>query len=457
MIKNVISVIDGEAGSCGKAKVIGEIATDESIKLGASVTNCMPNAGHTFVDEKGIATIFRNIPVSSVNPDTELFIGPGSAIDMEVFKEEYEQVRKYLGDRKIYVHEMVPLIDERHKQYEREHIKSGSTFKGCGAVTQEKVIRDKKLEFFKLFENAVVCSNNEWLERLYSHLDNPSEYVILEGAQGCDLDLNHSGNYPFVTSRNVSTSQLLADSGISPERLLQTIMVIRPFPIRISNITKAGEFIYTGGYGKGEELTWTQINLASMYGNYPCNGDVECLPYNINLNRVKKLISQCPEIYLKQLFGNDFRNIKVSDLKILQILELERLVYKSKGFSDYESHFLESGMFDKDFPNNTIFDQSEQTSVTKMERRVFDLDISKLKTNCRINTPSRLYLNFFQHLGLDYKGEIGNYNDYYFNRYLREYFSWLEGETNVEISALGTGARNGERILKKSLIKEIKK
>lgn len=457
MIKNVISVIDGEAGSCGKAKVIGEIATDKSIKLGASVTNCMPNAGHTFVDEKGNVTIFRNIPVSSVNPDTELFIGPGSAIDMEVFKEEYEQAKKNLGDRKIYVHEMVPLIDERHKEYEREHIRSGSTFKGCGAVTGEKVIRDKKLEFFKSFENAVVCSNDEWLERLYSHLDNPSEYVMLEGAQGCDLDLNHSGNYPFVTNRNVSTSQLIADSGISPERLLQTIMVIRPFPIRISNITKTGEFIYTGDYGKGEELTWTQINLASIYGKYPCNGDVECLPYNINLNCVKDLIRKCPEIYLKQLFGNNFRNIKISDLKILQILELERLVYKSKGFSDYQSRFLELGLFDKDFPDNTIFDQSEQTSVTKMERRVFDLDISKLKTNCRINTPSSLYLNFFQHLGLDYKGEIGNFNDYYFNRYLREYFSWLESETDVEISALGTGAKNGERILKKRLIKEIKK
>ena len=66
MIRNVISVIDGEAGSCGKAKVVGEIATDPSIKLGASVTNCMPNAGHTFVDENGRATIFRNIPVAAV-------------------------------------------------------------------------------------------------------------------------------------------------------------------------------------------------------------------------------------------------------------------------------------------------------------------------------------------------------------------------------------------------------
>lgn len=452
MVKNVISVIDGEAGSCGKAKVIGEIATDKSIKLGASITNCMPNAGHTFVNEEGNATIFRNIPVAVVNPNTELFIGPGSAIDMETFKKEYEKASRYLNDRKIYVHEMVPLIDDRHKQYERQHIKSGSTFKGCGAVTVEKVIRDKKLEFFKSFKNAVVCSNDEWLERLYNHLDNPSEYVMLEGAQGCDLDLNHSGNYPYVTSRNVSTSQLLADSGISPERLLQTIMVIRPFPIRISNITKFGEFIYTGNYGRGEELTWTQINLASMYGSYPCNGDMDCLPYRVNLDRVKKLISQCPEIYLKQLFGTDFRNIKISNLQILQILELERLVYKSKQIDTYKSQFLELEAF-----NNTIIDQSEQTTVTKMERRIFDLDISKLKTNCRINTPSSLYLNFFQHLGLDYKNEIGNFNDYYFSKYLMEYFNWLEGETGIEISALGTGAKNGERILKKSLVKKIQR
>lgn len=457
MVKNVISVIDGEAGSCGKAKVVGEIATDKNIKLGAAVTNCMPNAGHTFVDEDENATIFRNIPVSSVNPNTELFIGPGSAIDMDVFKKEYDDALKYVGDRKIYVHEMVPLIEERHKQYEREHIKSGSTFKGCGAVSQEKVVRDKQLKFFKDFKNAIVCSNDEWLERLYSHLDRDDEYTILEGAQGCDLDLNHSGNYPYVTSRNVSTSQLLADSGISPLRLLQTIMVVRPFPIRISNITKSGEIIYTGDYGTGDELTWTQINLAAMTESYPHKGDVECLPYNINYRRVKKLLSQCPEIYLKQLFGNNYRNVKIESLSLLQILELERLVYKSKGFSDYETKFLELGLFDADFPDNTIIDQSEQTTVTKMERRIFDLDIQKLKNNCLINSPSSLYLNFFQHLGIDYSGVRGNYDDIYINRYIRNYLDWLEDETNVPISALGTGAKNGERILMKTLVKEIKK
>lgn len=457
MIKNVISVIDGEAGSCGKAKVVGEIATDRTINLGAAVTNCMPNAGHTFVDEKGNATVFRNIPVSSVNPNTELFIGPGSAIDMEVFMDEYERVKHLLNGRKIYVHEMVPLIEERHKQYEREHIKSGSTFKGCGAVTQEKVIRDKKLEFFKTFRDAVVCSNDEWLERLYSHLDNPNEYVILEGAQGCDLDLNHSGNYPYVTSRNVSTSQLLADSGISPERLLQTIMVIRPFPIRISNITKSGDIIYTGDYGKGDELTWTQINLASQYGGYPHVGDIEQLyDYILSRKLIKKGLKYCPEEYLKQIFGNNYKNVNPGDVSILQALEMERLYWKSKGVDSYVSRYLKNMPFiDSDLEPGIIFDQSEQTTVTKKERRVFDLDIDKLKSNCRINTPSSLYLNFFQHLDYNSYHVIANYigKDIYWKQHIEEYLNWLENETGVDISTLGTGARNGERIKIKELIR----
>lgn len=457
MIKNIIAVIDGETGSCGKAKVVGEIATDKSITLGAAVTNCSPNAGHTFVDENGKTTIFRNIPVSAVNPNTELFIGPGSSIDMEIFIDEYNRVKPYLNDRKIYVHEMVPLICDRHKQYERKHLKSGSTFKGGGAALMEKIMRDSRLEFFHSFKNAIVCSNAEWHERLYNHLENPQEYVLLEGSQGCELSLNHSGNFPYVTCKDISSAQLLYDSGISPERLLQTIMVIRPFPIRINNITANGNYIYSGDYGKGEELTWTQINIASMYGNYPFNSSQNFANnfLAIRQQRLKKLISQCPEFYLKQVLGDDFRFRKLDSITILEALEIERLVYKSKGFSEYETRFIELPMFDRDYPPNTIIDQSEQTTVTKMERRVFDLDIEKLVSSCRINTPSSLYLNFFQHLGLEYKANKGNFEDYYFNKYLREYLNWLEAKTGVEISALGTGPKIGERILKRSLYRQI--
>ena len=452
MTKNVVAVIDGEAGSCGKAKVIGEIATDKNVILGASVTNCMPNAGHTFVNKDGDKYVFRNIPVSAVNPKTELFIGPGSAIDMDVFAKEYKEIEPLLNGRKIYVHEMVPLIEEKHKEYEREHIKTGSTFKGCGAVIQDKVVRDKDLKFFKGYKDAVVCSNDEWMDRLYSHLYNRYECVMLEGSQGCDLDLNHSGNYPYVTSRNVSVSQLLADTGIAPKRLRKTIMVIRPFPIRINNITQTGEVCYTGDYGNGRELTWTEINLASLFGTYPYPGIEQGFEKEFNVKNVMRDLKRCPKEYLIQLFGENYAEINPNDVTLLQALELERLCAKAKHLSDYETKYLDLPFFDSDFPDGTIFDQSEQTTVTKKERRVFDLDIDKLKRNCQINMPDLLYLNFFQHLSYECLDETGNVEIDNFEKPLREYLHWLEDSTEVPIGALGTGPENGSRLLIRKLL-----
>lgn len=55
----------------------------------------------------------------------------------------------------------------------------------------------------------------------------------------------------------------------------------------------------------------------------------------------------------------------------------------------------------------------------------------------------------FQHLSYDYKGLKGNYDDIFFDKYLRVYLGWLEDETGIDVSNLGTGARNGERINKK--------
>lgn len=506
MIKNVISVIDGAVGSCGKAKVVGEIATDCEVNLGAAVTNCMPNAGHSFVDSNGEKTIFRNIPVSIVNPKTELFIGPGSAIDMKIFENEYTEALKYLGSRKIYVHEMVPLIDARHKEFEEKNISTGSTCKGCGAVSSEKLLRYPVLDFFKTYKNAVCCSNDEWLDRLYTHLDNENEYVLLEGAQGCDLDLNHSGNHPYVTCRNVSTTQMLADSGISGERLLQTIMVIRPFPIRINNIKTNGEYAYTGSYGSARELTWSEISIAALLKVYPYEGFIEdtfgdifpIKPENFeklvdneeifnasleeieedelsnlaeeNLRYVYSMIKELPYEYQISIFDNEDKRSFEDELTLVDCLEIERLYHKykkdylskdnvGKDILFYEGEIASNNLavYHSKILNMDIPDLSEETTVTKKERRVFDLDIRKLMNNCRINTPACLYLNFFQQLDLSFFEKTVNYDDYYLNYYLEEYINFLESSTNIPIAALGTGCKNGERILRKKMLRNIKK
>mgnify|MGYP004599542897 CR=1 FL=1 len=56
-------------------------------------------------------------------------------------------------------------------------------------------------------------------------------------------------------------------------------------------------------------------------------------------------------------------------------------------------------------------------------------------------------------MSYDYKGLKGNYDDICFDKYLRVYLDWLEDETGVDVSNLGIGVRNGERIKRKELIR----
>ena len=450
MVKNLITVLDGQTGSCGKGKVLGEIAN--KYKICAAITTCSPNAGHSYVDKTEKKYVFRNIPVSVVNQNADIFISAGSSIDMDVFKKEYDSIEKLLGDRKIYVHELVPLIEDRHKEFEKIHIKSGSTYEGCGAVQAEKILRNQNLQFFKGYKNAIAISNQEYLDRVHEHLSNLNAYVILEGSQGAVLGLNYSNNYPFVTRKDISVEDFLAETGISHEHHLGNLLVIRPFPIRISNVTKDGNVVYTGSIGNGVPLKWTQVNIASAHASYPFYDDLieYQYPYDLKEKYVKHLLTKSTEITLKQLFGGNFRNKSLNDITLLEALELERLFYKNQGIKVYESEII------KEFDGCPMFinDLSEQTTVTKMERRIGDIDIKSLQNVLDINPSYGIYLNFFEQLDYTYSGKKGNiYPSFQLERYLE----WLEGELNTPIIRLGTGPKNGECILTKSLLPRIKK
>jgi adenylosuccinate synthase len=384
MKRNIYAIIDGQAGSCGKGKVVGQFAIEKNIDV--AIANCMPNAGHTF-SQNGKRRIFRSIPVSAVNPNTVLFMGAGTVIDMDVLEEEYENNKDILDGREIIVHPMVPIIEKRHINKEKEMLRSGSTFKGGGACLAEKIMRSPETKFFKEYKGIKADPN--YHERLMKYL-NSAKKVLLEGSQGCDLDLNHSGHYPYVTSRQISVAQMCADSGASPMRLKEIIMVIRPFPIRISNQTNIGQDIYSGDYGCSEELDWDKIHVGAMMGWYPSTVTAE-----------------------------DIENYK-------ELIDLEK--------------------------NNP-----ELTTVTIKPRRVFDIDTNQLKKNIQINTPTSIYLNFFQYLGEQYASLTGKYNDICIDKYQREYLNWLEEELCTPITMLGTGEDFREYINRKSYVKSILK
>ena len=360
--------MDGQAGSCGKGKVIGQFAIHENVEV--AVSNCMPNAGHTF-EQDGKRRLFRNIPVSAVNSNTKLFIGPGSIIDMNVLEKEYEENKDILEGREIIVHPLVPLIEPRHIEEEKRRIKSGSTYKGCAACRSEKIMRDPNLKFFKEYKNIKADSN---YHRKFHDAMNQAEKVLVEGSQGCDLSLENVIHYPNVTSRTVSVSQMLSDSKISPTRFNKAIMVIRFYPIRISNEIYDGSYVYSGDYGNSKELDWNQINVGAYLG-IPAE--------TVDSDLIEEFIDVAPRL-------------------------------------------------------------NELTSVTKKTRRIFTLDINRLRENIEDNDPEELYLNFFAYKNYDLYGINGTYSgnsgeDILLNKYLRNDLDWLEEELRVPITMLGTG------------------
>ena len=280
----VTVVLDSQAGSCGKGKFIGYLAGKDNANI--AINNFMSNAGHTYVTEDGTKVMTQHLPTSIINPDTSLVIGPGAAITPYILFNEILKYSKAIGNRKVIINPRAVVIKQKHRDTEAEILRSGSTFKGCGASQADKVMRQAELfdsywERFKCGDTSMgemgihdhVYTEDE-VKYLEEHIivmdtmmyvndaiDN-GEYVMVEGSQGCDLDINYGLDYPNTTSRQCHAGQLLADCGISPRLVSDIIMIMRPYPIRISNTTNIQNedgsplVASSGEYDGAKEITW---------------------------------------------------------------------------------------------------------------------------------------------------------------------------------------------------------
>ncbi len=113
----------------------------------------------------------------------------------------------------------------------------------------ERVLPDKNLLLEAMgrprFEVAdLVDEALGWGERLRSHLDDTTwlvqaalargDHVLLEGAQGTLLDLDH-GSYPFVTSSNPVAGGACTGGGIGPLQVDEVIGVMKAYSTRVGS------------------------------------------------------------------------------------------------------------------------------------------------------------------------------------------------------------------------------
>jgi adenylosuccinate synthase len=222
-----IVIVGGFYGDEGKGKVIAYLAKKDNYSI-AVRGGVGPNAGHTFVDEGKMYKV-RMLPSAALNRSTRLLIGPGVLINPEILLKEIET---FNASDRTFVDAQCGIIDQKHieKDNLEDHLKGfiGTTGSGTGPANADRAFRLLKLareiDVLSLYLEDVSSSVN-------FALDN-KENVIVEGTQGTFLSLYY-GEYPYVTSKDVTASGICSDVGIGPKKVDDVLVVFKSYVTRV--------------------------------------------------------------------------------------------------------------------------------------------------------------------------------------------------------------------------------
>ena len=268
------AVIGGQWGDEGKGKVIDYLAgqCDSVVRYAGG-----NNAGHTVVNERGEFQLHL-VPSGICWPGVTGIIGNGVVVNPDVLLGEIDGLqergidtsRLFVSDR---AHVIMPyhiLLDELQEKA-RGRGAIGTTGQGIGPAYVDKVSRDgirvgDLLDSKHLPEkvrNAVAMKNRviagvygsepmdgdqvlarcqAWAkqlepqvcatEQMVQDLLDQGKRVLLEGAQGTLLDIDH-GSYPYVTSSSPSIGGAVTGLGINPQSIKGVVGVFKAYSTRV--------------------------------------------------------------------------------------------------------------------------------------------------------------------------------------------------------------------------------
>jgi adenylosuccinate synthase len=270
------AIIGTQWGDEGKGKVVDLLAARADMVVRYHGGN---NAGHTLV-VNGEKTVLNLIPSGVLHPGKVCVLGAGMVIDPQVLVREITALRArgYLAeDRWLRVSEQAHLIMPYHRaiDHARERLREagaiGTTGRGIGPAYEDKMartgIRVGDLFDEEGFTEALARNlreKNGYLEALLGEPplaidDILTEYrafrdqlapfvadtgaevraavargarVLLEGAQGALLDIDH-GTYPFVTSSSCVPGAAAAGAGLPPRMLGRIIGIAKAYTTRV--------------------------------------------------------------------------------------------------------------------------------------------------------------------------------------------------------------------------------
>lgn len=264
MKRNITVIMDGQYGSTGKGLLAGLIASRSNIDT--ICTAWAANAGHTYIDADNIKYVHTMLANGIVGKGVKrVLLGAGSIIDPDNLEAEYINALDHMQGVVLAIHPNAAIISQRHRDEEAGPMtKIGSTKKGCGAAAIQRIRRDPDDMNVAKASNHPFIRDHVVTDIEYQMLLEDSKNILIEGAQGYSLSMYH-GMYPYTTSRDVSTHQVLADCCI-PWNFgeVEVYGCYRTYPIRVANRfdEQGAQVGFSGGcYSDQREIDWKDLGL----------------------------------------------------------------------------------------------------------------------------------------------------------------------------------------------------
>jgi adenylosuccinate synthase len=268
-------VVGAQWGDEGKGKIVDALAAAADI---VARYQGGPNAGHSVVRD-GQTIVLHVVPSGVLHAGKRCLIGNGVVIDLAALREEVARLEA-LGldlEGRIGISRAAHLILPYHRAVEasaeRGPAAIGTTGRGIGFAYRDKAARtglrvadlddpeglaataDRNLARLKrefpdveslaaMSGASVVRELREcaaWVKPLACDVSAEiavalaaGRSVLLEGAQGTMLDLDH-GTYPFVTSSAASAAGAPLGVGIGPRAVDRVLGVTKAYCTRVGN------------------------------------------------------------------------------------------------------------------------------------------------------------------------------------------------------------------------------
>ncbi len=276
-------VVGCQWGDEGKGKIVDVLSEDADI---IARYQGGPNAGHT-VHVGDDEFILHQIPSGILRSGKRCLLGNGVVLDVLQFFEEHDGLAARSIDLEgrvgvsLRAHMILPYHRAMDQAAESEaKDKIGTTGKGIGPAYEEKTgrrgVRVADLRhsdrLTQLVESGVqrACARlsaldlpggEDLADRVQAALDlgprllgmatetgkeilealGAGKNVLLEGAQGTALDVDH-GTYPFVTSSNTTAGGAAVGTGIGPGAITSVLGIVKAYTTRVGNGPLPTEF-----------------------------------------------------------------------------------------------------------------------------------------------------------------------------------------------------------------------